>query len=114
MSTMPSAMESIPDMQPAPPDAQSMTLQDHLDGALALIAQDRMLTPDEMSAVSNFLQAVQMVAAGKAAGPGGAPTNPMGAAVNAKMQQGGFGTPQPRQESPYGQSTNPNVSYGGQ
>lgn len=113
MSMIPPAGESVPSMGPAPPDAQPETLQDLLDKAIALIAQDRMLSPEEMQAVSGFLQQVQMVAQSKMAGgqPDGTQQQ-----VQGRQQQSGFnsgGQPQDRQVMPYGQSPNPNVQYGG-
>ena len=112
MSMIPPAGESVPNMGPAPPDAMPETLQDLLDKAIALIAQDRMLSPDEMQAVSNFLQQVQMVAQAKMAGGQPDATQQQ---VQSRQQQSGFtgGQPQERQIMPYGQSPNPNVQYGG-
>jgi hypothetical protein len=61
-------------MGQTPPDAQPMTLQDHLEAALQIMAQDRQFTPDEQQAVAAFMQGVQMLAQGQGAagfGPAG-------------------------------------------
>lgn len=112
MSMMPPASETVPGMQPAPLDQQPLTLQDHLDQAIAMIAKDGALTDDEMTAVSMFLQQVQMIGQAKQAN-GQLPGGPTDGQIRGNMQNGGFGAQQERQVSPYGQSQNPNVTYGG-
>ena len=106
MSMMPNAMESIPDYQPAPPDAQPRSLPEVLDEALALIMQDRVFTPDEQQAVVGFLTQLQQIGQmqqqqAQAGGPGA-----MGPQVQQRMNQGGFGQPQERQVGPA-------MNYGG-
>lgn len=109
MSLIPSAMETVPDMAPAPADSQPMTLQDHLDAAIALMARDGMMTPDEQQAVVNFMQ--QAAQLGQGMQQAGAPT-PMDQMAREKMAQGGFGGPGgDREVSPYGQSTRPGTEY---
>lgn len=111
MSMIPSAMESVPDYQPAPPDAQPQTLDSLLQQAAAMIAQDRIFSPQEQAAVTNFLAVLQQMAQqmGQQQGMGAPGANP----VQQRMQQGGFAGQQERQTEPYGTPTRPNVSYGG-
>lgn len=44
-----------------PPDAQGMTLSDHLRAALALISGDRQITPDEMQEIQLFVTGLQEI-----------------------------------------------------
>lgn len=52
---------------PPPDDAEPMTLAEYLRGALALIAQDRALTPDEMQEIQLFMAGVQEIGQQRAA-----------------------------------------------
>lgn len=46
---------------PPPPDAQAMSLSDHLRAALALIAGDRQITPNEMQEIQLFMAGLQEI-----------------------------------------------------
>lgn len=50
-----------PYYQPPGEDTQPMTLAEYLRGALALIAQDRVLAPDEMQEIQLFMAGVQEI-----------------------------------------------------
>jgi len=52
---------------PVPEDSTPMTLAEYLRGALALIAQDRVLAPDEMQEIQLFMAGVQEIGRQRAA-----------------------------------------------
>lgn len=77
----PDAVESAPTvMGKMPPDRQGMTLGEHLRAALAMMQQDRVLSPDEMREVAAFMQGTKMLAEGRMAqgktAAGGEPAEP--------------------------------------
>ena len=50
-----------PSYQAPPPDRQAMTLGDHLRAAIALIAGDRQVTPDEKREIDLFMVALEEI-----------------------------------------------------